>query len=94
MTARQHGKMAAARAKARRQVWDLVAARHGAVPGSRTCYGDLGEWVVIRLDATIQVCHSDKEAAAGTFKGIPADRVVRQHRRVPGHQAAPRQCGR
>ncbi|MFI6919970.1 transposase [Nonomuraea spiralis] len=69
VTARQRDKIAAARARARRRVWTLVAARHGGVPASRTCYGDLGEWIVIRLDATIQLCHSDKEAAAGTFKG-------------------------
>lgn len=69
VTVRQRDTIAAARAKARRRVWELIAARHGSVPASRTCYGDLGEWIVIRLDATIQVCHSDKEAAAGTFKG-------------------------
>ncbi|WP_221762212.1 IS1380 family transposase [Nonomuraea sp. WAC 01424] len=69
VTARQRDKIAAARARARRRVWTLVAARHGGVPTSRTCYGDLGEWIVIRLDATIQLCHSDKEAAAGTFNG-------------------------
>jgi hypothetical protein len=50
-------------------VWDLIAARHGRIPPSATCYGDLGGWIVIRLDATIQIAHSDKERAAGTFKG-------------------------
>jgi hypothetical protein len=30
---------------------------------------DLGKTVVIRLDATIQIAHSDKQGAAGTFKG-------------------------
>ncbi|MGI5286030.1 IS1380 family transposase [Nonomuraea polychroma] len=69
VTARQRDKIAAARARARRRVWELIAARHAGIPASRTCYGDLGEWIVIRLDATIQLCHSDKEAAAGTFKG-------------------------
>jgi DDE family transposase len=29
---------------------------------------DLGATVVIRMDATIQIAHSDKEGAAGTFK--------------------------
>jgi ATP phosphoribosyltransferase regulatory subunit HisZ len=28
---------------------------------------DLGETIVIRMDATIQVAHSDKQLAAGTF---------------------------
>ncbi|TMR87922.1 IS1380 family transposase [Nonomuraea basaltis] len=69
LTARRLDKVAVARAKARRRIWELIAARHGGIPASRTCYGDLGEWMVIRLDATIQVCHSDKESAAGTFKG-------------------------
>jgi hypothetical protein len=30
---------------------------------------DLGPTVVIRMDATIQIAHSDKEQATGTFKG-------------------------
>jgi len=28
---------------------------------------DLGPTVVIRMDATIQIAHSDKEQATGTF---------------------------
>jgi hypothetical protein len=47
----------------------MIAARHGRIPPSATPYGDLGPWIVIRLDATIQIAHSDKEEAAGTFKG-------------------------
>ncbi|MBF8189639.1 hypothetical protein ITP53_28680 [Nonomuraea sp. K274] len=90
LTARRWDKVAAARATARRRIWELIAARHGGIPASRTCYGDLGEWMVIRLDATIQVCHSDKESAAGTFKGdlrdVPADGLAGQHRRMPGGQ--------
>jgi Transposase DDE domain group 1 len=58
-----------ARARVRRRVWDLITARHGRIPPSVTPYGDLGSWIVIRLDATIQIAHSDKEQAAGTFKG-------------------------
>ena len=34
----------------------------------RTCYGDLGDVVAIRLDASIVIAHSDKEHAAPTFK--------------------------
>jgi len=37
-------------------VWELVEDRHGGLPPSRTCYGDLGE-VVIRLDASIVIAH-------------------------------------
>lgn len=58
----------AARAKARSRVWDLVEARHGGLPASRTCYGDLGSTVVIRLDATLVNVFSDKENARPTFK--------------------------
>jgi hypothetical protein len=58
----------AARARARQRVWELVVARHGGLPPSRTCYGDLGDVVVIRLDASIVVAHSEKENAAPTFK--------------------------
>jgi hypothetical protein len=31
-----------ARARIRRRVWDLIVARHGQIPPSVTCYGDLG----------------------------------------------------
>jgi hypothetical protein len=61
-------RVGAARARARRRVWELVVARHGRLPPSRTCDGDLGEVVVIRLDASIVVTHSEKENAAPTFK--------------------------
>jgi hypothetical protein len=57
----------AARNAARRRVWGLIAARHGGLPASRTCYGDLGEQVVIRIDASLITAHSDKQHAAGDF---------------------------
>lgn len=53
----------------RGRVWELIEDRHSAVPPSRTCYGDLGETIVIRIDATLTQCHSDKQKAAGNFKG-------------------------
>ena len=50
--------------------------------------------LVIDLDASIVVCHSEKEQAAPTFKktfGYPPDAgVLRQHRRVPRRDAAAR----
>ena len=58
-----------ARNTVRERVWQLVEAHHGRIPPSRTCYGDLGEVIVIRIDATLCDCHSDKECAAGNFKG-------------------------
>ena len=65
----QRGRITTARARTRRHVWGLIAARHGRIPPSRVADRDLGETIVIRMDATIQVAHSDKEQAAGTFKG-------------------------
>jgi Transposase DDE domain group 1 len=60
--------LAAARAKVRVQVWELIVARHGRIPPCRLAGTDLGDWVVIRLDASIVIAHSDKEQAAKTFK--------------------------
>ena len=50
-------------------MWELIAARHGRIPPSRMADRDLGDTIVIRMDATIQIAHIDKEQAAGTFKG-------------------------
>ena len=66
---RERRHVALARAKTRRHVWKLISDRHGRIPPSRVADVDLGKTIVIRLDATIQVAHSDKEGAAGTFKG-------------------------
>lgn len=62
-------RLAGARARVRRGVWAQIIARHGSIPVSRVADRDLGRTVVIRLDATLVIAHSDKEAAAGTFKG-------------------------
>ncbi|MGE5762234.1 MAG: IS1380 family transposase [Gemmatimonadota bacterium] len=62
-------RIATARNKTRERVWELIAARHGRIPPARTCYGDLGPVIVIRIDATLVTAHSDKECAAGNFKG-------------------------
>jgi hypothetical protein len=58
-----------ARAAVRAHVWNQIIARHGQIPSARTCYGNLGGTVVIRLDASIVIAHSDKIGAKGTFKG-------------------------
>lgn len=55
-----------ARARVRRHVWSLLA---GGVPASQVADGDLGEVVVLDVDATIVVAHSEKESAAPTSKG-------------------------
>jgi hypothetical protein len=62
-------RIAAARAAVRRQVWQLIAARHGGIPASRVADRDLGKQIVIRLDATMIPSHSDKQGAAANFKG-------------------------
>jgi hypothetical protein len=63
------GRVAKARARVRRRVWGLIAARHGGIPPARVAGRDLGQVTVVRLDATIVVAHSDKQLAKGTFKG-------------------------
>ena len=61
--------VALVRNRVRQRVWEAICARHGAVPASRTCYGDLGTMIVIRIDASLIASHSDKQCAAGNFKG-------------------------
>jgi hypothetical protein len=65
----QLGRIERARAKTRAWVWQQIVTRHGRIPAARTCYGDLGKTIVIRLDASIVIAHSDKIGAKGTFKG-------------------------
>jgi Transposase DDE domain group 1 len=57
-----------ARAKVRRHVWAQLAAS-GGVPPSKVAGTDLGETVVLDVDATLVTVHSEKESAAATFKG-------------------------
>jgi Transposase DDE domain group 1 len=61
--------IARARARTREHVWSLIEKRHGRIPPSRVADTDLGETIVIRMDATLVSAHSDKQLAAGTFKG-------------------------
>jgi len=65
----QRRKIARARAKTREHVWSLITRRHGRIPPSRVADRDLGKTIVIRMDASLVISHSDKEWAAGTFKG-------------------------
>ena len=53
-------------ARVRRHVWSLLP---GGLPASRVADADLGEVVVLDVDATIVVAHSEKDSAAPTFKG-------------------------
>jgi hypothetical protein len=65
----ERDRIAAARARTRRRVWAQIITQQGRIPPSRVGDADLGKTVVIRMDATIQIAHSDKEGATGTFKG-------------------------
>ncbi len=55
-----------ARAQVRRHVWSVLP---DGVPASKVADADLGDVVVLDVDATIVVAHSEKEQAAPTFKG-------------------------
>ncbi len=52
------------RAKVRAQVWDLIAARHGRIPPALVATGDLGDTIVLRIDAHFIDTVSRKEHAA------------------------------
>lgn len=65
----QRRKIARVRAKTREHVWSLIVKRHGRIPPSRVADRDLGKTIVIRIDASLVIAHSDKELAAGTYKG-------------------------
>lgn len=59
-----------ARNRVRARVWELIADRHGGrIPPVSTAYGDLGEVICIRIDASLINSHSDKQQAVGNFKG-------------------------
>ncbi|WP_353358113.1 transposase, partial [Intrasporangium sp. DVR] len=61
-------KIQTARARVRRNVWAQVVEQHGGLPASKVAGSDLGEVVVLDVDATIVVAHSEKENASPTFK--------------------------
>jgi hypothetical protein len=58
-------KIATARARARRHVW---AQFPDGLPASKVAGTDLGSTVVLDVDATIVIAHSEKEQASATFK--------------------------
>lgn len=61
------GKIQIARARTRRHVWSRLEAA-GGIPASKVADTDLGKMIVLDVDATIVVTHSEKEMAAPTFK--------------------------
>ncbi len=56
-----------ARAKVRAHVWSQLESR-GGLPASKVADTDLGDVVVLDVDATLVAAHSEKEGAAVTFK--------------------------
>jgi hypothetical protein len=61
-------RIAKARAKVRRHVWQLLARRPGGFCWLAVAGKLLTGWVVIDMDATLLTAHSDKRGAAVTFK--------------------------
>ena len=94
-TAAMLDRIARARAKARAHVWDLIEKTPAGFPWLVIAGKTLTGWLVIDMDATLVTASSDKEGAAPTWKkgyGFHLlGALARQHRRVPGHAAAPRQ---
>ena len=60
-------KIAQARARIRRHVWELIEAARG-FPWLRVAGKTLAGWMVIDMDGTLVTAHSDKEGAAPTWK--------------------------
>jgi hypothetical protein len=54
----------AARAEVREMVWQLIEARHGRIPAATMPGGDLGDQIVVRVDANFVDAYSRKEGAA------------------------------
>jgi hypothetical protein len=57
-----------ARARIRERAWALIAARHGQIPPARVPSGDLGDQIVLRIDAHFIDTVSRKEQA-GRLRG-------------------------
>jgi hypothetical protein len=57
-----------ARARVRRGVWAQLAAGVSGLPASKVAGSDLGDVVVLDVDATLVTAHSEKEQASPTFK--------------------------
>ena len=65
ITAGKRKKIQVARARTRRHVWSHLP---GGVPASKCAGRDLGSTIVLDVDATIVVTHSEKEQSAPTYK--------------------------
>jgi Transposase DDE domain group 1 len=63
-------RIAKARARVRRHVWNLLRLRPGGFPWLVVAGKWLTGWIVIDIDATVIIAHSVKDGAAVTFKKI------------------------
>ena len=88
-------RIARGQAGARAQVWTLIEGTPAGFPWLAIAGKTLAGRVVIDMDATLVTARSDRDGAAPTWKkgyGFhPAGCLVREHARVPGHAAAPRE---
>nr|WP_245773512.1 transposase [Pseudonocardia ammonioxydans] len=76
--------VAAARARAREVVWAQHAETHGqAFPASRVAGRDLGQTLMIDLDATIVIAHSEKEHPTTPASSSPGNFVAATPVRTP-----------
>jgi hypothetical protein len=66
--------IAVARNTVRRRVWELITARHGGIPAVKTCYGDLGSVIGIRIDATLVGSYSGKQVSAAAMASFTPSR--------------------
>ncbi|WP_347624484.1 transposase, partial [Nonomuraea sp. B1E8] len=61
-------RLARARARVRRHVWELIAATETGFPWLVVAGKVLTGWIVIDVDASLITAHSDKQGASATFK--------------------------
>ena len=61
-------KIQTARARVRRHVWAQLAGSEAGLPASKVAGTDLGDVIVLDVDATLVTAHSEKEQASPTFK--------------------------
>jgi len=71
------GRLRAARARAREIAWAQRCEAHGGLP-TTTAAGQPIDGLVLDIDATIVICHSDKEAATPTWKSTFGYHPVRR----------------
>jgi hypothetical protein len=74
----------ARRARVRERVWERIIARHGRIPPARMPGGDLGEQIVLRIDAHFIDAYSRKEHA-GSYAAASGCTRWRSSATTPGN---------